>query len=666
MRFRLPKLRSRGRRFFLGLTLGFLASGVIAAATAQGYFFGYQDKALDLYFWARGRTRAPEIVLVAIDDAAFQRLNERQPLPRDYLAGVIRGLRKSGARLIGLDVDLRRSTVAADDRALAASLRGAPNDPAGPVIVARTLRAVSTPDGEIRYRPTPLYDPELEVASGFAEVPKDEDGFFRRIPLAVPLVDGRWLPSLSLMLLARLADQDSTALSRTLAGPGPIELPLPEWDEARETLRATVPLRFFRDADWKINFIGPAGSFLTIGSDAVFPLGVSDSAVAKDNPFRDRIVLIGATFGESRDAFPTPRGLIYGVEIHANILHTLFTRTQIQPVAWGASLLLQFLLCLGVSALFAMLRPTWALLLSLGIAGGVAIGLSAWAVADATYWFDFLTPILAIRLSGKLHDVLERRRIRQSFHQYIGREVADQVYSDDPALAGQRRTVTVLFTDLRDFTTMSEAMPADQVAQHLNEYFPMMVAAVQQYRGIVNDFIGDAVMAVYGAPLDNPDHALDAVRTALAMQAELGRLNAGWEGRGLPTLKMGIGIHTGPVFAGNVGSPKRKKYTVVGDAVNVAARVEGLNKELHTTLLITGDTYRAMKDRVEVKGCGEVRVKGRHQAVEVYEVVGLTESEADAQRRQPWVGDGGSSWRSWWSWRRRVGSPPKPETPSPS
>jgi adenylate cyclase len=223
-----------------------------------------------------------------------------------------------------------------------------------------------------------------------------------------------------------------------------------------------------------------------------------------------------------------------------------------------------------------------------------------------------------------------------------------------------------MFTDLRDFTTLSEAMAADQVARQLNEYFPMMVEAVQQHRGIVNDFIGDAVMAVYGAPMDNPEHALDAVRTARKMQAGLAALNDEWEARGLATLKMGIGIHTGTVFAGNVGSPKRKKYTVVGDAVNVAARVEGLNKELHTTLLITGETYAAVKDRVEVNDCGELKVKGRQHAVRVYEVLALTDAVEGLQRRRRWVGDGGSSWGPWLFWRRREATPRPPETPSPS
>jgi adenylate cyclase len=666
VRIRLPVLRTRHRRFLLGLLLGFAASALVAAATSLGYFTGYQGTALDLYFWAQGKARAPEIALVAIDEAAFRHLNERQPIPREYLAGLIRGLRKSGARLIGLDVDLRQPTLPVADRALRGAIRGSPGDPVIPVVVARTLTTVRAPGGEIRFRPRQLYDASLEKDSGFAEVPKDDDGFFRRIPLAVPLPDGQFFPSLSLALLARLGGQDAAALARELGGPEPIELSLPAWEEARGKLLEHSPLRFFRDEDWKINFIGPAGSFLTIGSDAVYQIGVSDQEIARDNPLRDRIVLIGATFEESRDAYPTPRGIMSGMEIHANILHTLLTRGQIQPIAWGTSLLLQFLLCLLLSALFAVVRPNRALVISLAGAALVTAGSGAWAVAQHSYWFDFLTPILAMRLSVSLHDAMERRRIRHSFHQYVGREVADRVYLDDPALAGQRRIVSIMFTDLRDFTTMSEAMTADRVARQLNEYFPMMVEAVQAHRGIVNDFIGDAVMAIYGAPLENPQHALDAVRTARRMQAGLESLNAEWQARGLPILKMGIGIHTGTVFAGNVGSPKRKKYTVVGDAVNVAARVEGLNKELHTTLLITADTYAEVKDRVEVKDCGEMKVKGRRQAVNVYEVLALHEGAGGPQRRRPWVRDGKSSWGSWLFWRRQEASPRPPETPSPS
>jgi adenylate cyclase len=201
-------------------------------------------------------------------------------------------------------------------------------------------------------------------------------------------------------------------------------------------------------------------------------------------------------------------------------------------------------------------------------------------------------------------------------------------------LVGQRRTVSIMFTDLRDFTTLSEGLAPDQIANQLNEYFPMMVEAVQRHGGIVNDFIGDSVMAVYGAPMPDPQHAQNAVRTALRMQAGLEALNAAWASRGLPTLRMGIGIHTGPVFAGNVGSPARLKYTVIGDAVNLAARVESLNKELKTTCLITEETRAAIGSGLQVRDCGEVKVKGRQQAARVFELLAYDDATPESPRRE--------------------------------
>jgi adenylate cyclase len=166
-------------------------------------------------------------------------------------------------------------------------------------------------------------------------------------------------------------------------------------------------------------------------------------------------------------------------------------------------------------------------------------------------------------------------------------------------------------------------MPAEQVAAHLNEYFPAMIEAIFAERGMINDFIGDGILAVFGAPLPDADHAWRAARAAMGMQAALERLNEEWARRGVPTLRMGIGIHTGVVFAGNVGGPGRIKYTVVGDTVNVTARLEGVNKELGTTTLITAETREAIGGRVDTRYRGEVPVKGRAEALRVYELLAV-------------------------------------------
>jgi adenylate cyclase len=222
---------------------------------------------------------------------------------------------------------------------------------------------------------------------------------------------------------------------------------------------------------------------------------------------------------------------------------------------------------------------------------------------------------------------MERRRIRQSFHQHVGQEVADRIYRDDPSLSGQCRAATIMFVKLHGLTALCEATPLERLPQHLEEYFSLIARTVEHQRGLIIDFMGDVAMAIYGAPADNAAHALDAVQTALQLQGEFEVLNTRWEAQGLHPLRVGIGIHTGTVFAGSVGALKRKKYTVVGDAVNVASLVEGLNAELQTTLLITKDTYAALQERVTAVDRGEMKLEGRQQAVNVYEVLCLAKDD---------------------------------------
>jgi adenylate cyclase len=259
------------------------------------------------------------------------------------------------------------------------------------------------------------------------------------------------------------------------------------------------------------------------------------------------------------------------------------------------------------------------------VTGGLLVGVTASSLAfhGGGFWVDFVLPLLTMCLMGLITETLARRRLRDSFGRYVSREVMAQVLVDAPGLAGERREVSILFSDLRGFTALAESRPAERVAAHLSEYFATMTTAIFAHRGTINDFVGDAVMAIFGAPLTDPQHALHAARSAVAMQEALVGLNRRWEAAGLPTLRMGIGIHSGEVFAGNVGGAEHLKYAVVGDPVNVAARLEGLNKDLGTTVLMTEATRGILGDRVEAKDCGTLWVKGRTQPLRVYELLAL-------------------------------------------
>jgi adenylate cyclase len=310
-----------------------------------------------------------------------------------------------------------------------------------------------------------------------------------------------------------------------------------------------------------------------------------------------------------------------GVEVHANVAYMLSSRRFIRPSNWLVAFAINAGVVLAAGLVLVTFRPLTGTLVCVG--GALLLGVPAAFIAfdRGGYWIDFVLPVIAAALVGLGSDALDRRRFRDSFARYLSRDVMAKVLADAPSLQGEYREVSILFSDLRGFTTMSERMQPAEIAAHLNEYFDAMTEAIFKHRGMINDFVGDAVMAVFGAPVSDSEHAWNAVQSALDMDRALTRLNEEWKQKGLVELRMGIGIHTGRVFAGNVGGRDRIKYTVIGDPVNVASRVEGLNKDLSTTLLVTEETLAAVGDKIRVRDCGPVAVKGRVEKVRVFEVL---------------------------------------------
>ena len=215
----------------------------------------------------------------------------------------------------------------------------------------------------------------------------------------------------------------------------------------------------------------------------------------------------------------------------------------------------------------------------------------------------------------------ERDKLKNTFGKYMTQTVMEHLMSGKVHLGGETLLVTVLFSDIRSFTTISEKMDAHELVALLNEYFTEMVGAVMSEDGVVDKYIGDAIMAVFGAPVVKPDDAKRAVRAAVRMRQALKGLNKKLAERGIPELKTGIGLHTGEVVAGNIGSEKRMEYTVIGDAVNLASRLETSTKDLGVNVLISEDTYRLVKDVCKTKKMKEITVKGRLQPVMTYAVL---------------------------------------------
>lgn len=254
-------------------------------------------------------------------------------------------------------------------------------------------------------------------------------------------------------------------------------------------------------------------------------------------------------------------------------------------------------------------------------------------------WLDVVYPALAVltvyvgvTAYKYVTEEREKKKVRDAFQFYLTSSVINEMLKD-PAklkLGGEKKELSVLFSDIRGFTTISEGMAPEMLVQLLNEYLTAMTGVVFRYNGLLDKYMGDAIMAVFGAPLDQPDHAVRACRTALSMMEELRKFRGKWKAEGRPVLDIGIGINSGEMVVGNMGSEMRFDYTVMGDSVNLGSRLEGINKEYGTHIIVSEYTYGQIKDHFVCRELDSVRVKGKQFAVRIYELI--AEGKADDER----------------------------------
>jgi adenylate cyclase len=616
------RLTSASRRVVRALALGVAVSAGVTLLSQIGVLAGWETRAVDAFLFLRERQPEPEIVLVTIDEEAFESLGERQPLPRGYLAELADFLLKNGARVVAFDLVVKTATTVADDAALVAVSERAAEAGRGRLVFAALARPRPGPDGD-RYEMGGPFSPALRAMFGFSSGPVGSDGVIRRMTLVLPAEGGGFLPSFALAAVAGWAEGPPAGLDAALQAGTSAMLLLPaRAADGHIRDRQPISLSALTEPAWRVDFTGPPGSFPAFPSGPLVALARRREAPGLDNPFRGKIVLVGATFLEGRDFYPTPVGLMTGVEVQAHMIHTLLARTVLRPPRWGANLALLVGACVAVSILSLWLRPLW-----LAGAGLALIAVFAAASYEAYlrggYWLDFVGPLVAMIAYIQASRLLARRRIRSAFGQYVSVEVLDRVLREGTDLGGELRTVSVLMSDVRGFTTLSERLPPSRVSEVMNDYFGAMVDVIMSHHGLVSDFVGDGILVIFGAPLDDGDHAWHAVETALGMQAALQRLNERWAAEGRPPLAMGVAVNTGDAFVGNLGSPRKKKYSALGDTVNSVARMEALNRDLGTDILISAGTLAMVKHRVRVRDRGEVRVKGKAQAVAIFELEGL-------------------------------------------
>jgi len=453
--------------------------------------------------------------------------------------------------------------------------------------------------------------------AGFFNMRGDADGTARQMSLVTPFGEGYYLAlAASTLRVAFGGDpveagvEQRSLLGRQYRTPwlevGGIRVPLSEDGTVYVPYHAGSPFPYISAAQVLAGKVAPA-------------------------QLENRIVLVGSTAPGLTDLRVTPFSNAFpGVEIHAHLIAGMLDGTTRATPPWADDARLIAVLLLG-----ALLT---AVLLRFGPAIGLAASVALLALLLAAYgaaWSRFMVvPMAAPMLTvfglyalntayGFFAATRSKRQITRLFGQYVPPELADEM-SQDPAhytMEGQSREMTVLFSDIRGFTNFSEKLPPTELADVLNAYLSTMTRIVQQHRGTIDKYIGDAIMAFWNAPVDLADHASRAVQTALDMQAALTQLNEEFAARGWPEVKIGVGVNSGRMSVGNMGSEFRMAYTVMGDAVNLGSRLEGITKQYGVGILATQTTVEADPDHVFMK-VDDVRVKGKQTPVAIYEPLG--------------------------------------------
>lgn len=467
---------------------------------------------------------------------------------------------------------------------------------------------------------------QVAEAFGYFNVVPDPDGPMRRIRM-LNLHEGKLYPSLSLITAARYLNAEIHPINGSIKPGVTIDGVMLGDRMVPTNLHSHLLVNYYTD---------PQKYFPTY-SVADFIDGT-----VKPEVYKDKVVLFGMTAQGLYDLRPTPfSSTTPGVYIHASAVQNILDNNFLERYFGIALIEILAFLLLGLVMGVTMPRvPPWAgALLTLGFALGLYFFDITFIFSKGTWMLNVLPTMQAtftfigVALYGYLTEGKEKRKIRKAFQFYLTKSVVDEMLKEPEKLklGGEKRNCTVLFSDIRGFTTISERLTPEQLSNLLNEYLTPMTNLVFKYDGTLDKYMGDAIMAIFGAPVAYEDHAARACFTALEMIEELRVLQEGWRARGVPELDIGIGMNTGEMAVGNMGSEVRFDYTVMGDNVNLGSRLEGINKQYGTNIIISESTRREAGNRVHVRELDSVRVKGKREPVMIYELLGKGEAPAATQ-----------------------------------
>ncbi len=582
------------------------ATGLMLAAYSANVFRALEGDTIDARFSVRGSERPPkDLMIVKVDDRTFEELNRQWPFPRRIFARLIRRIAAGDPAAITLDVQFSESSEhgEADDIALLGAI-----DAARP----RTVFAMTETDerGRVRFLGSTKGTALLrQVGSHPANglFPNDPGGFIRRMAYSIG-----GLPTLA-VVTARVAGHPAS--------------------------RSQFPRRTV----W-IDYAGPAGTIPSVSFSAAYPRTKDCTACGTLAPdlFRGKTVVVGATAPSLQDIHPTSTdGQMSGPEAQANAIATVMRGFPLTSAPGWVNIVLIVVMGLAVPLLTLRLGPLGMTGATIGLASLLAVGVQLAFNSGRIVAFVYPLGALALSFGGALAvklmtEAFERIRTRDLFSRFVPENVVDEVMAsaDGLRLGGVQREGTVMFVDLRGFTSLAETLTPARVIDTLNNYLREMSDAILDHGGTLVAYMGDGIMAVFGAPLaqdDHADRALAAAREMLGLR--LPRFNAWLQAEGLGEgFKMGIGLNSGHVMSGHVGSERRVEYTAVGDTTNTAARIEQMTKGTAHMLLLSDATKEALNESADdLVYVEEAEIRGRVNKIKLWSLASATtEPEAAA------------------------------------
>lgn len=606
-------------------------------------------------------SESSHVVIVEVNDESFKSLPDRWPWPRSYYAHLIRNLKAAGAKAVGIDIILSGPDARSpkNDEELQASIRET-----GIVVLAGKMEAqhegyelVSANEsfGNVFFG--------VDSSLGLVNIRNDADGVYRRYSpfwetTHFQMRDTRHIPTFSFAVLNKYFGLPSRVVAANQ-------------NESFAYVDRTIPK--YDPASLLINFQGPSGTFrrikfadvlddetITTNEEAATGEQINtfsdpEFGYKVDGTFKDKIVLVGSTTPEDHDLFPVSiaqgsqhgDNLMYGVEIHANVIESVLQKNFLTRQSKTSESLLIFLFSFlafyatsalrsGRSKRHFILELYGFLFLLFGIA--IIAAVAAWLFTNRNFVVAAISPMVAVLggyvASTAYNFVTERKArlmIKSMFSTYVNPTVVDELIAnpDKLKLGGERKQLTVLFSDIEGFTTISEKMESDRLVALLNEYFSEMSNIILRNNGTLDKFFGDAIIAFWGAPLPQEDHPLRACAAALEMQHALAQIRARWRTEGKPNIFTRIGINTGEMVVGNMGGTEKFDYTVIGDSVNIASRLEGANKVYQTGIIVSETTYEAVKHRIIGRELDLISVKGRTEPLRTFELIQQREGSLD-------------------------------------